>query len=94
MPRYIDAEKAIKNVDELVMNSQYAIAILKSAPIEDVVPVVHAHFVDTYGHYLFACSACGHEFDDRLLLLDRCNIFPNYCPNCGAKMDEKETKHE
>ena len=56
---------------------------------EEVVPVVHAHWIDTWGHSLFECSACGNEFDDRLMLLDHQNDFPNYCPNCGAKMDEE-----
>lgn len=40
---------------------------------------------------IFLCSECGYGFDDIYL----CNeldypIEPNYCPNCGAKMDEVE----
>lgn len=58
--------------------------------VEDVAPVVHAHWVDTWSHSIFECSACDNEFDDRLVLLVRQNDFPNYCPNCGAKMDLKE----
>lgn len=54
----------------------------------EIVAVVHAHWIDTWGHSLFECSACGNEFDDRLMLLVHQNDFPNYCPNCGAKMDE------
>lgn len=40
---------------------------------------------------IFLCSECGYGFDDIYL----CNeedypIEPNYCPYCGAKMDEVE----
>ncbi len=34
-------------------------------------------------HYInrgYRCSVCGHKEDDE----------PNYCPNCGAKMDKEE----
>lgn len=32
------------------------------------------------------CSACGHCIDDGT---DDPYILPNYCPNCGAKMDSE-----
>ena len=40
---------------------------------------------------IFSCSECGYGFNDIYL----CNesdypIEPNYCPNCGAKMDGEE----
>ena len=40
---------------------------------------------------IFLCSECGYGFDDIYL----CNesdypMEPNYCPNCGAKMDGEE----
>lgn len=51
----------------------------------DVAPVVHAHWETIYndcGHYGFVkCSACGDEYG---------SLTYRYCPNCGAKMDEKE----
>ena len=40
---------------------------------------------------IFYCSECGYGFNDIFL----CNeadypIEPNYCPNCGVRMDEVE----
>lgn len=89
MDRYIDAEKAINSVDTSVINSQYAISIIKSAPTEDVAPVVHAHWiVEPYrGDLLrYACSnpKCKH-YEFHVYKEYRGS---NYCPDCGAKMDE------
>lgn len=35
------------------------------------------------------CSECGHCIDEGI---DDEALLPNYCPNCGAKMDGKEDK--
>lgn len=89
MDRYINAEKAINSVDASVINSQYAISIIKSAPTEDVVPVVHAHwreFEDYSGTVYPECSCCG-----LVWWLEEGTAEDNemyYCPKCGAKMDE------
>lgn len=39
----------------------------------------------------FKCSICGWGFND-IFMTDESHIetFPNYCPNCGARMDEVE----
>ena len=66
-------------------------AAIENEPGEDVTPVVHAHWVaceDEYGE-AYTCSACsGIQFFD---------VTPQdegweYCPYCGAKMDEEESK--
>ena len=58
---------------------------IENFPIVDVVPVVHGRWISKNPHgyeWVFVCSNCdyidGYPFNDR----------PNYCPNCGAKMDE------
>ena len=56
------------------------------APAADVAPVVHGRWVEkekyTFG-IMYDCSLCENRILD--------NGHPwNYCPNCGAKMDEKE----
>lgn len=57
---------------------------IENFPIADVVPVVHGRWISKNGHgyeWVFVCSNCdyvdGYPFNER----------PNYCPNCGAKMD-------
>lgn len=51
----------------------------------DVAPVVHGRWINNEANgykWAFVCSLCGyvdgHPFDNR----------HNFCPNCGAKMDE------
>lgn len=101
VPRYIDArlaEKAMKKLEqediaaygddcESVFDSTAAIYALQDVPTADVAPVVHAHWekIDNdCGHYGFVkCTACGDEYG---------SLTYRYCPNCGAKMDEKENK--
>ena len=69
--------------------------ILIDAPTADVVEVRHGKWKikqdDFYCEYMM-CSCCKEEFypDDA----DTVDTTPNYCPNCGAKMDgeRKEQK--
>ena len=60
---------------------------IKNAPTIEAKPVVHGRWISKNHHgyeWVFVCSNCdyidGYPFNDR----------SNYCPNCGAKMDEKE----
>lgn len=80
---YISKKKA---VDELCFDYAYAAAeIIKKMPGIDAAPVVHAHWNDSFDGITPYCSACG--------MSHRCLIrTPDYCPNCGAKMDKKEGK--
>lgn len=52
----------------------------------DAVPVVHARWVENSMYY--RCTACGTDFDDGIVLIHP-GVFqlPDYCPDCGAKMD-------
>lgn len=59
--------------------------VFKYVPTIDVVPVRHGHWTDDTGiegawNY---CSVCGEQAIDLY----------NYCPNCGAKMDEEDGDH-
>ena len=56
---------------------------ISDMPAADVAPVRHARW-KRYGKNLGECSECG----------EIVSVRNNYCPNCGAKMDEKEDKHE
>lgn len=58
-------------------NTAYCSMFLNSA---DVATVRHGRWNDSLVRITPYCSACGHSH--------RCLIrTPNYCPNCGAKMD-------
>ena len=60
------------------------IVIPKDTPAADVAPVVHGHWIRQDESFTrFKCSnpECG---------IENCSGFENYCPNCGAKMDEEE----
>lgn len=58
---------------------------LDKLPFADVAPVIHAHWIwlGKYSDgYNWRCSACRRES----------TVAINYCPFCGAKMDESEDK--
>ena len=59
-----------------------AVQIINEAPTADVAPVVHGRWecVDTDIDQFFLCNRCKNkEYWES-----------NYCPHCGAKMDEEE----
>ena len=63
----------------------------------DVAPVRHGRGImvdDSCGKY--ACSACR-EIEQECTEWGAGHynpVYKDYCPNCGAQMDEKEDKHE
>ena len=63
-----------------------AIKKMPKGTIADVAPVVHGRWIEkekyTFG-IMYDCSLCENR------ILDNGNPW-HYCPNCGAKMDEKE----
>ena len=54
----------------------------------DVAPVVHARWIED--HDYLKCPECGVMVKWDFTFFDIGDW--NYCPNCGAKMDEKEDK--
>lgn len=101
MAEYIDREAALAICEEeyreqirilnyagdsVAWNIGHAI---KALPTEDAVPVVHGRWVPTKVPFMNECedcSVCGYRtvWGRRF----------NYCPNCGAKMDEKEDVYD
>lgn len=85
--RLIDADKVMKLIPTEEYNARVAIAIaIANAPTVDAVEVKHGHWIyREYGyplaHNFYTCSVCG---SSRGLNID------NYCPHCGAKMDEEK----
>lgn len=59
-----------------------AIKELEAFPTADVAPVRHGEWQEING--IFRCSLCEYSFEH-----EGYQHFFNYCPNCGAKMDDK-----
>lgn len=102
MSRYIDVDKVLELIEEAFhktdVNGQEQIGVLtchrivREAPTADVVEVRHGHwYIREYE--FFTCSECGHDYwngcDYTVQAKERLanGEHPNYCPNCGAKMD-------
>lgn len=86
MVEYIEREKVLSKAAPVAgcfsdMISAYDIIML---PAEDVVPVRHGRIVQTLenGRMKRVFSCCGTDFTKLTSWMA-----PNYCPNCGAKMD-------
>ena len=93
MQRLIDANEILKSEHQRYdyMSDEYYVLVrdIENAPTVD--PVVHAHWkvVSTYVKKMTRiceCSACG----DTIWVYADENREWNFCPRCGAKMDEVE----
>ena len=80
MTEFVGAPDDVQKHDE---QCNYAIDMIEDALIVDVAPVVHGRWEP--GNPI--CPVCGgNKFKD----LDAdiwCDWQPDFCPNCGAKMD-------
>ena len=92
MAEYIDREVALMKLMQDGCSAKNLQSI-SDMPGADVAPVVHGHWIeqedgnlDTY----YTCSSCKEDFD--LIAGTPCENLYNYCPSCGAKMDEKEDR--
>lgn len=74
---------------ETETDAAVVLRMIDDAPAADVAPVVHGRWIHD-GHRINGgidwchCSECGKS--------DNFCARTNYCPSCGAKMDEKEGK--
>lgn len=61
--------------------------MIKSLPAADVIPVRHGSIIETIedGRMKRVASCCGADFTEIT-----CWMTLNYCPNCGARMDEEK----
>lgn len=96
----IDADEARENMlkllDHHLMMRNYSadsatqdcIEVINEATVVDAEPVVHGHWIlerEPNGKpYCFHCSVCDDDFHYIGI-----KSATGYCPNCGAKMDEK-----
>lgn len=88
MPEYIDREKAVDALlTEMCMTGYQsrAINVIRMIEKEDVAPVVHAKWIKpVFGDGENHCSACKAE---QPWFFGYGYYEPDFCPNCGAKMD-------
>ena len=84
---YIEREKLNDMLEDFCVNESFYDA-LQTIPTADVAPVRHGYWVKEKRDVLihWHCSACKECF-----YLDEPNA--EYCPHCGAKMDEKEREN-
>ena len=92
MAECINREAAIRALlndapEQVSYSREDAADCIRYMDAADVAPVVHGRWIDNGANgykWAFVCSLCGyvdgHPFDNR----------HNFCPNCGAKMDEME----
>lgn len=102
MPRYIDADLLKKHIgyyfshtgDQTTNAEHYAYGValkeLDKIPTADVAEVKHGIWkikTDEYDCEYMMCSCCKEEFYPADA--DTVDTTPNYCMNCGARMDGK-----
>ena len=95
MAEYIEREAALKKQIGVVVYDEggwdanvraVPVEDIEAIPAADVAPVVHGRWVHGE-HYPSYCSICG-EVSPMDCEGERF-YDSNYCPNCGAKMDEE-----
>ena len=91
MTRLIDADA----LGELVSHGVVHYEDIMAQPTVDAEPVRHGEWTADeilYTQGMTACSCCKTEYyrDDLYMVgNDAQGELPNYCPNCGARMDEE-----
>ena len=106
MAEYIDKETALslvqpdtpedeKSTVTLATAKKLVRSIIYRTPTSDVAPVRHGRWELEYGTYgKMRCSVCKKEALIKKAIGDvgvvTIYVDSNYCPNCGAQMDEKE----
>lgn len=74
--------------------------MIRRTPTADVAPVIHAHWETDEHAALDFCSSCGEAVERYVTAeqMDKSNYkgatYWNYCPHCGAKMDEESHTEE
>lgn len=99
MADYIKRDDAIRSIadhdefkGERWIKEAWADYLIEDAKPADVAPVRHGRWIECTSSPHWKCSMCGtkapiwfNEFNEI------CEWLSDYCPNCGAKMDEGET---
>lgn len=86
--RLIDADEVKQRVADTYFDTLIPCVIraVDDSPTVDAEPVRHGHWVSVPHKSARVCSVCEHD-EPYKNAPDDADIF-NYCPHCGAKMDE------
>ena len=90
MANYIDKNELLHAIDK--RNGRLPLwldeILMQDCKVADVAPIVHGHWIcdDNGCHCIPTCSWCGTYVSKCVYNSE--DATPNYCPNCGAKMDE------
>ena len=87
MAEYIDREAALMKLMQDGCSAKNLQSI-SDMPAADVAPVVHGRWIYKGDSDMWVCNRCGRSVNADPEGIDL------YCYHCGAKMDEKEDKHE
>ena len=102
--RFIDANNLIEEIREercyncrnfKDMKCDYCgtadyIYMIEDMPAADVAPVRHGRWIDK-GEY-GVCTECGGRSGTQYDGVEPIPLMTQFCPNCGAQMDEKEDR--
>ena len=88
---YISKQSLLADLNEATPRSYFAFeTMVREYPTEDVVPVVHAHWFESYwGATGAECSNCHCVIPTYDMDYQEVKHDFKYCPYCGAKMDEE-----
>lgn len=96
--RLVDADALQKDPLFLLAVDNYGISeIIEALPTVDAEPIRHGHWIGEsqtkfeklfFPQRVFKCSVCGNYLDFDGVNAGRGSA--NFCPNCGAKMDEED----
>ena len=84
MAEYIEREAALNVINENKSSTELAWISVSKIPAADVAPVVHSKWEICCDGYYPYCKRCRNEPQGR--------VMTQFCPNCGAKMDEEVNK--
>ena len=87
MKHYKDADEILRRLPDDLPYKASVKRVLMQAPDADVVEVRHGEWKQQLRPYEdeIVCTVCGASFN----VIDNCTETFDYCPHCGAKMDEE-----
>ena len=85
---YIEREEALSAIKQAFEKGEGPSLYIKSIPAADVAPVRHGRWISVQHKLARVCSVCNRDEPYKFADVDA-DVY-NYCPHCGAKMDEEK----